>query len=97
MGDLSSLFDEGTVEAISNLVEEKMPLLNKISGYCYEITLSHRLLLLYSCIFFRKTTWRTFAKIIKIKKFFIIQLSNKELFFILFNFIPIITINQNLF
>ena len=29
MGDLSSLFDEGTVEAISNLVEEKMPLLNK--------------------------------------------------------------------
>ena len=33
MGDLSSLFDEGTVEAISNLVEEKMPLLNKISAF----------------------------------------------------------------
>ena len=33
MGDLSSLFDESTVEAISNLVEEKMPLLNKISAF----------------------------------------------------------------
>ena len=33
MGDLSNLFDEDTVEAISNLVEEKMPLLNKLPAF----------------------------------------------------------------
>ena len=33
MGDLSSLFDEDTVEAISNLVEEKMPLLNTVPAF----------------------------------------------------------------
>ena len=33
MGDLSNLFDEDTVENISNLVEDKMPLLNKYSTF----------------------------------------------------------------
>ena len=33
MGDLSNLFDEDTVEAISNLVEEKMPLLNGVQSF----------------------------------------------------------------
>ena len=33
MDDLSNLFDEDTVEAISNLVEEKMSLLNNISAF----------------------------------------------------------------
>lgn len=33
MGDLSILFDEDTVEAISNLVEEKMPLLNGVTSF----------------------------------------------------------------
>ena len=33
MGDLSNLFDEDTVEAISNLVEDKMPLLNGITSF----------------------------------------------------------------
>ena len=33
MGDLSNLFDEYTVETISNLVEDKMPLLNKYSTF----------------------------------------------------------------
>ena len=33
MSDLSNLFDEDTVETISNFVEEKMPLLNKISSF----------------------------------------------------------------
>ena len=33
MNDLSNLFDENTVEAISNLIEEKMPLLNNVSAF----------------------------------------------------------------
>ena len=33
MNDISNLFDEDTVEAISNLVEEKMPLLNKLPAF----------------------------------------------------------------
>ena len=33
MGDLSSLFDEDTVENISNLVEDKMPLLNTVTAF----------------------------------------------------------------
>lgn len=33
MNDLNNLFDENTVETISNLVEEKMPLLNKIPTF----------------------------------------------------------------
>ena len=33
MNDLNNLFDENTVEAISNLVEDKMPLLNKITAF----------------------------------------------------------------
>ena len=33
MGNLSNLFDEDTVENISNLVEDKMPLLNKYSTF----------------------------------------------------------------
>ena len=33
MNDLNNLFDENTVETISNLVEEKMPLLNKITTF----------------------------------------------------------------
>ena len=33
MGDLSNLFDEDTVENISNLVEDKMHLLNDIPAF----------------------------------------------------------------
>ena len=33
MSDLSNLFDEDTVEAISNLVESKMNLLNKVPAF----------------------------------------------------------------
>ena len=33
MSDLSNLFNDDTVETISNLVEEKMPLLNKITTF----------------------------------------------------------------
>ena len=33
MNDLSNLFDEDTVEAISNLVEEKMPILNSLPAF----------------------------------------------------------------
>ena len=33
MDNLSNLFDEDTVEAISNLVEEKMPLLNGVQSF----------------------------------------------------------------
>jgi len=33
MGNLSNLFDEDTVENISNLVEDKMPLLNGIPSF----------------------------------------------------------------
>ena len=33
MNDLNNLFDENTVETISNLVEEKMPLLNIITTF----------------------------------------------------------------
>ena len=33
MSDLSNLFNDDTVETISNLVEDKMPLLNKITAF----------------------------------------------------------------
>lgn len=33
MGDLSNLFDENTVEAISNFVEDKMSLLNCVTEF----------------------------------------------------------------
>ncbi len=33
MDDLSNLFDEDMVETISNLVENKMPLLNKVKSF----------------------------------------------------------------
>ena len=33
MNDISNLFDEDTVAAISNFVEEKMPLLNKLPAF----------------------------------------------------------------
>lgn len=33
MSDLSNIFDEDTVEAISNLVESKMHLLNKVPAF----------------------------------------------------------------
>ena len=33
MSDLSNLFDEDTVENISNLVEDKMPLLNTVTAF----------------------------------------------------------------
>ena len=33
MSDLSDLFDEDTVENISNIIESKMPLLNKVPAF----------------------------------------------------------------